>query len=416
MAACSTAWTVSEQPAHGDARLQQQLVVEGVPEPPGGERAGRELQGHRLDDLAGRALAALVGHDPLGHLHRAQEQIAPADARPVDDQRVVHAEDGDVGLGARPGRLVDGGRHHPRRPIVEIEPLHPELAALVEVQGPRKDRRQGPGLVDGADQPAVAVDDAVLGGRRPGSKPHPGSRRALTGVEGAAATQPGLVGQHQPPHALFEVVAPPGVVRWHQRQLVGRTGQVGAEHERVRRVHHRRLGRAGEQLARVGHPPLVELVLPRHQHRRRLLALATGPARLLPHRGDGAGEAVEDAGVEAADVDAQLQGVGGGHAAELATEQLGLDLPPLRRQVPAPVRPHERGQLGRHPAAGLGGHQLGAQAAAGEGDGPRPGRDEAAQQSGGLVVARRPGAGLLVDERAGSTARRSARPGATRRR
>ena len=50
----------------------------------------------------------------------------------------------------------------------------------------------------------------------------------------------------------------------------------------------------------------------------RLVAPAPGAARLLPEARDRARVADEDAGVEAADVDAQLEGVRAGHAEDLA--------------------------------------------------------------------------------------------------
>ena len=78
------------------------------------------------------------------------------------------------------------------------------------------------------------------------------------------------------------------------------------------------------------------------------------PARpgLLPHRGDGAGEAVEHAGVEPADVDAELERGRGHDAGELAVEQLGLDLAPLGRQVAAAVGPHAARRGRRRAGAG----------------------------------------------------------------
>lgn len=57
-------------------------------------------------------------------------------------------------------------------------------------------------------------------------------------------------------------------------------------------------------------------------------------AGLLPEGGDGAGEGEVEGDVEAADVDAELEGVGGGDAAEVAAVQRRLDRAPLRRRVP----------------------------------------------------------------------------------
>jgi DEAD/DEAH box helicase domain-containing protein len=56
----------------------------------------------------------------------------------------------------------------------------------------------------------------------------------------------------------------------------------------------------------VAHDPLVELVLTRDEDRERLLLRAAGAAGLLPHRRDRPRVAAEHAGVERADVDAEL--------------------------------------------------------------------------------------------------------------
>ena len=64
---------------------------------------------------------------------------------------------------------------------------------------------------------------------------------------------------------------------------------------------------------------------------------APGPARLLPGRRDGARVAGQQRSAHAADVDAQLQGIGRHHRAHLAGTQAALDLPPLAGQVAAAV-------------------------------------------------------------------------------
>ncbi len=54
-------------------------------------------------------------------------------------------------------------------------------------------------------------------------------------------------------------------------------------------------------------------------------------SRLLPQGGDGAGEAQVQRHIQAANVDAQLHGVGGRHAPQLPLQQRPLNLPPLLR-------------------------------------------------------------------------------------
>jgi len=63
----------------------------------------------------------------------------------------------------------------------------------------------------------------------------------------------------------------------------------------------------------------------------RMAATAGGPAGrpACCQKGQRAGEPLKDDGVEAGDVDAELEGVGGGHAEELPGRQGLLQLPPL---------------------------------------------------------------------------------------
>ena len=149
----------------------------------------------------------------------------------------------------------------------------------------------------------------------------------------------------------------------------------------------------------MGHEPLVELVLPGHEDGQRLLPGPAGPARLLPERCDRAGEAVEDAGVERADVDAELERAGGGDGPKATLEQLGLDLAALLCEVAAAIGAHRGGQLVRQAVLGVLGHQLGRLSAAGEGDGAVPVLHQRGQQHRSLAVGRRPGAGRRVEQR-----------------
>ena len=110
-------------------------------------------------------------------------------------------------------------------------------------------------------------------------------------------------------------------------------------------VEDRRLDRAVEELVGVAAEELVERVLAGDVEREPAAA-PPGAAPHLAQRGDGAGERDADRRVERADVDAELERVGGHHAEQLALQQLVLELAPLLRRVAGAVR-GDRGRPGR---------------------------------------------------------------------
>ena len=71
-----------------------------------------------------------------------------------------------------------------------------------------------------------------------------------------------------------------------------------------------------------------------------------GAPALLAKAGDGSRPADDHRGVEAADVDAELERVRAAHRDELLAEEAPLRLPPLAGEVPAPVRRHPRREPG----------------------------------------------------------------------
>ena len=86
---------------------------------------------------------------------------------------------------------------------------------------------------------------------------------------------------------------------------------------------------------------LIDRVVAGQQHGQAFVVPPAAAARLLPTAGDRAGIVHQQRHVERADVDAQLQRVGGRHAAQLAAEQILLDLRAARsagsrRDRPAP--------------------------------------------------------------------------------
>ena len=174
-----------------------------------------------------------------------------------------------------------------------------------------------------------------------------------------------------------------------------------SKHERVRRIDDRGLGRAPEQLGRVGGVPLVELVVAGDEHRRGPPSGASRPPGLLAHRRERAREAVEHHRVEAADVDAELQRVRCRDAEQAAVAEPALELAPLLGQVAGAVRGdavRPAGDRRRQAAPGLGRDELGAAPAAGERQRGSAVAHEPGEQLRGLRVRRAP-PGVLVEQR-----------------
>ena len=165
--------------------------------------------------------------------------------------------------------------------------------------------------------------------------------------------------------------------------------------------------RRAEQRLGLAHEELVERVLARDEDREAVPA-APGPAPLLAQRGDRAGEADRDRAVELADVDPELERVGGRDAEQLALHQPPFDLPALRRRVPGAVGRETGGSRGVDSVGGEAVDQLRRLAALREADRAQPARDEAGHEQRRLRERARPHAELRVEQRRGSRARRRA--------
>ena len=168
-----------------------------------------------------------------------------------------------------------------------------------------------------------------------------------------------------------------------QRQFVNGALDVADGDVRVVRVHHRLLRVLREEVFGVGHQVLVNRRVPADEKDQRILALSAGPARLLPQAGDRAGIPHEEAGVEAADVNAELECVRARHAENLLAHEFLLDLAPLLRQVAAAVGAHRLRQLPRHwpePVAAVLENQLRCEARAHKRDRLHPLLDERGHQ------------------------------------
>ena len=172
--------------------------------------------------------------------------------------------------------------------------------------------------------------------RRPGSRRSRAGRRCRSGA--GAARRRRRAPRRCAASSGPSVASSAGV----ERALVR-----GAEHVRgvdllVLVVEDRRLDGPVEELVGVAAEELVERVLAGDVDREPAAA-APGAAPHLPQRGDRARERDADRGVERADVDAELERVGGDDAEQLALDEPALDLAPLLGRV--------AGAVGRDPLA-----------------------------------------------------------------
>ncbi len=122
-----------------------------------------------------------------------------------------------------------------------------------------------------------------------------------------------------------------------ERQLERGGAEVGEQDVEVVRVEPRLLRPAAEQELRVVDDVLVHRRGRGDEHGDAHVAAPPRPAHLLPRRRDRARVAGQDRDVQPADVDAELERVGGDDAEDLAVAQAALDRAPLRGQVAAAV-------------------------------------------------------------------------------
>ena len=219
-------------------------------------------------------------------------------------------------------------------------------AAAVQVDRALVRRVHGAREVDGAEQLARAgVDDRDAVARR-GAQRHVGGREAVGRARhvGAVRALAQLAGGDEHLGRVAPARPERGVVGGVERALVR-----GAQHVRgvdllVLVVEDRRLHGPVEELVRVAAEELVERVLARDVDRQPAAA-AAGAAPHLAQRGDRARERDADRGVERADVDAELERVGGDDAEQLALDEPVLDLAPLLGRVAGAVRRDPRREV-----------------------------------------------------------------------
>ncbi len=208
-------------------------------------------------------------------------------------------------------------------------------------------------------------------------------RRAYHSRPVGALHQAALGGQLGDP--LGEIGAVEGRVGRAEGQLGRGRHQVVREDAAVPRVDHRRLGIAGEEIARVAHEVLIQGVGQGNEDDQRLLAGPPDAAAPLPGAGDAAGIADQKTRIQSPDVDPQLQGRGRDDAQQLPVEQPALDGAPLLRAVPRAVGADPVPQVRRR-LVGPHGDQLGDLPRLGEGDGLEPALDAVEEEVGRLAV------------------------------
>ena len=318
----------------------------------------------------------------MGDVHLTERQPAAA-PRPV----LALADDGDVGELAGGGAVVDVGRRHHRHVLLEVERLHQPGLAPVHVDRAGVGVAVGARRVDGADHPAGRGLDQLH--RRPARRADVGEVRgpAAVGPEPAARSPAQQAGSGELVDDRPRGRPEGGQVGLDQRRLVGGGAQVGSEHVGVAGVEDRGLQRLAEQRLRVVDQIGVERVIAGHQHRQGVLRPPPGTPDLLPERRPGPGEAGHQHGVQAADVDAELERVGGGQPDQPSAAQVLLDGPALlgevapavRRDLARQRRVHLRQQPGR-------GHRdlLGPAPRADEGERPHVLGDQVGEQVGRL--------------------------------
>ena len=224
-------------------------------------------------------------------------------------------------------------------------------------------------------RPVTAQGGEVLGSPGQVDVPEPARGPTPQRAPTLQLAQQGVVGQ-----------AEQGQVRGPQGSLGGGGAQVGREHVGVGRVEDRGL-RSGEDRLGVVHQVGVQRVVGGDEDGQAASPGASGPARLLPQRDARARPAGDEDRVQSGDVDAQLQGVGGGQGPQPARAQVGLQGSALLGQVAAAVGRHRADELGQgepQRVAGPLGHDLRRAARAHEHQRPGAHAQQIHEQLGGL--------------------------------
>lgn len=157
----------------------QSALVDRVPEAPGHQRAGRQVESLRAENFPREGIPALVADHLRGHLDRSEVQPRRADGSHRVDREHPHRC-----LGPRHRVLVGLARLDQSDPLVEIERIDAVCGALVEVDRTRMDLFEGASPVDVAHLCPVPAFDPELGGRAR-AQARAVSREPTTGPERA---------------------------------------------------------------------------------------------------------------------------------------------------------------------------------------------------------------------------------------
>ena len=298
----------------------------------------RQIEIARADVLVGVELDLLESHHARDDVHLAMrrgKRILPRLRKGIDWRH----------LGVRDCRrvIVAVDLAHERLTALEVEPLHLIQLRLDDVDSPRVERgwpAREIGFANHARLVGGVDDDEIVGGDRSQAdgvgrvrlvdpRPH----RIRLGVVNES-----LLRKHA---ENFLDVVPFGVAQGTPSASRGgaaegflraewqfERGALDVVHEDVQIVgiDQRAFRRPIEEVRRVSDHELIERRAARHEHRR---GPARAPARApcaLPCGGNGAGIPGEDGHVQRADVDAELERVGGDHRANSAFAKTLLDL------------------------------------------------------------------------------------------
>ncbi len=308
------------------------LVRDCEPYPLGLVDQGRQVQGDHGEQDSAAGAALLVPRDLLG-------DAQPAEEGPGRGQAFGAADLQDLGglLHPHPGVVTHAALLDRDHAAVHVQVLDHEALPAVQVD------RAGVGLLEGP----VGVDEADDGSLGGGLDGHglAGSAQVHLAVglfaagEGFAAVgglQQLAAGQ-EPLQAGREAGIAQQLLVAGQGQLGSGADQVAVHDDLVVGIDHGGLGRPAEEVLGVAHEVLVQGVLAGDHDHGRLPLAAAHPSAALQGLHDRARVAHQDAQVEPADVDAELQGAGGDDRQQVARGHAGFDVPPLLREEPGPV-------------------------------------------------------------------------------